>query len=101
LRRNGAGTNCPVGVPTPAHGFSDRQSEFLIAVGNLCIAAERASLTLVVTTTTGVEVTGVPHVHEATPEEELDETGYARTFRIGDAVVNLDEVASAAIRQPL
>jgi hypothetical protein len=80
--------------------MEDRYSEFLITVGGMCDAAQRASLGVVVRTEAGMRVVGVPAIRGAQGAAELEDTGYARTFRIGDALVNLDEVVSCAIEAP-
>jgi hypothetical protein len=80
--------------------IDDRYAEFLITVGSICDAAQRAGLGVVVETETGMRVSGVPIIRPADPRNELNDTGYARTFRIDDALVNLDEVVSCTIRAP-
>jgi len=83
-----------------ADSMNDRYAEFLITVGTMCDAAQRASLGVVVRTEAGMRVAGVPVIRAADGANELDETGYARTFRIDDALVNLDEVVSCTIEAP-
>jgi hypothetical protein len=83
-----------------ASSIDDRYAEFLITVGGMCDAAQRAGLGMVVETGAGARVVGVPTMRAANARNELNDTGYARTFRIDDAVVNLDEVVSCTIRAP-
>ena len=83
-----------------ADELDDRHAEFLIAVGGMCDAAQRARLGVVVRTEAGLQVAGVPVIRAANRGNELDETGYARTFRIDDALINLDEVVSCTIHAP-
>jgi hypothetical protein len=83
-----------------ATSIDDRYAEFLITVGGMCDAAQRAGLGVVVETEAGTQVTGVPMMRAAGARDELNDTGYARTFRVDDAQVNLDEVVSCTIRAP-
>jgi hypothetical protein len=78
----------------------DRYAQFVIAIGDLCAAAERAGLSVMLTLASGQHVLGIPYVHVAGALDELDETGYARTFRIDAAVVNLDEIVALSIHAP-
>ena len=84
----------------PVGEMDDRYAEFLITVGGMCDAAQRAGLGVVVKTQTGTQIAGVPAIRGADADDELDDTGYARTFRIDDALVNLDEVVSCTIQAP-
>lgn len=80
--------------------MDDRYAEFLIAVSIVCDAAQRARLGIVVKTGAGIEIAGVPEINTATVDDQLDDTGYARTLRIDDARINLDEVVSCTINAP-
>jgi hypothetical protein len=80
--------------------IDDRMAQYLIAIGDVCSAAERASLEVSLVTAAGTTVVGVPYPHEATRGNELDDTGYARTFRVNDALVNLDEIVALTVRAP-
>lgn len=80
--------------------MDDRYAEFLIAVCIICDAAQRARLKVVVTTMAGTEVVGVPAIGTATAGDQLDDTGYARTLRIEDARINVDEVVSCTVNAP-
>ena len=80
--------------------IDDRHAEFLMAVGGMCLAAELANLAVVVRTADGARVVGVPTVRAAAAGDELADTGYARTFRVEDMPINLDEVVSCTIRAP-
>jgi len=56
--------------------MDDRHAQFLIAVG-------------------------VPaSIRQTTGEDQVDDSGYARTFRINNRVVNLDEILSCTLRSP-
>ena len=88
-------------APTPrTDEMDDRYAEFLIAVCIICDAAQRARLGVAVRTETGIEVAGVPVIGAATAGDQLDDTGYARTLRIDDARINVDEVISCTINAP-
>ena len=71
-----------------------------MAVGGMCVAAELANLAVVVRTAAGARVVGVPTVRAAAGGDELADTGYARTFRVNDAPIDLDEVVSCTIHAP-
>ena len=80
--------------------MDDRRAEFLIAVGGMCDAAQRAGLGVVVRTQGGTRIAGVPMIGGADSTDELGETGYARTFWVDDAQIALDEVVSCTISTP-
>jgi hypothetical protein len=80
--------------------IDDRHAEFLMAVGGMCVAAELANLAVVVRTAGGARVAGVPAVRAAAGGDEFADTGYARTFRVDDMPINLDEVVSCTIHTP-
>ena len=80
--------------------MDDRHAEFLIAVGGMCDAAQRASLGVVIRTEAGRRIVGVPAMRTPNGRNELDETGYARTFHIDDSLIRLDEVVSCTIQAP-
>jgi hypothetical protein len=71
-----------------------------MAVGGMCVAAELANLAVVVRTAGGARVAGVPTVRAAVAGDELADTGYARTFRVDDMPIDLDEVVSCTIHTP-
>jgi hypothetical protein len=81
--------------------MDDRYSEFMIAIGQLCAAAELASLNLEVVTTDGqvvIGLVGAPRTAEGAGE--LDHTGLQRTVRIDGALVNLDEIVRCTLHRP-
>jgi hypothetical protein len=81
--------------------MDDRYSEFMIAIGQLCAAAELASLHLEVVTADGqvvVGLVGAPRTAEG--DGELDHTGLRRTVRIDGAPVNLDEIVRCTLHRP-
>lgn len=76
-------------------------AQFLITVGDVCAAAELAGLHVEVLVVDGSRVSGVPaSLGRADRGEQINETGYARTFRINDALVNLDDILECAVRAP-
>ena len=88
-------------VSRKGNGVDDRRSQFLIAVGDLCSVATLASLDVEVSTADGVRVRGIPGIlRAARGEAQVDDTGYARTFRIGARIVNLDEIVGCSICSP-
>jgi hypothetical protein len=81
--------------------MDDRFAEYVIAVGQLCAAAELAKFRLEVLTTTGQVVTGLAGApRTASGDQELDHTGLRRTVRIDGALVNLDEIAQCTVHSP-
>jgi hypothetical protein len=81
--------------------MDDRYSEYVIAVGQVCAAAELASFQLEVVTADGqviVGLVGAPRTAER--EAELDQTGLRRTVRIDGALVNLDEIVRCTMHVP-
>ena len=81
--------------------MDDRYAEYVIAVSELCAAAELASFQLEVLTTEGQVVAGmVGAPRAAAGDAELDHTGVQRTVRIDGALVNLDEIVRCTIHRP-
>ncbi|MFZ0385228.1 MAG: hypothetical protein WAL22_06175 [Solirubrobacteraceae bacterium] len=81
--------------------MDDRYSEFVIAVGQLCAAAELARFQLEVVTDDGQVVVGqVGAPRTAAGDAELDHTGLQRTVRVDGALVNLDEIVRCTIHRP-
>jgi hypothetical protein len=81
--------------------MDDRFSEYMIAIGQACAAAELASFQLEVVTADGRVVTGlVGALRSAEGEIELDQTGLQRTVRIDGALVNLDEIVACTLHVP-
>lgn len=81
--------------------MDDRYSEYVIAVGQLCSAAELARFQLEVVTTDGqvlVGLVGAPR--SAAGDGELGHTGLQRTVRINGALVNLDEIVRCTMLPP-
>jgi hypothetical protein len=81
--------------------MDDRYSEYMIAVGQLCAAAELASFRLEVVTADGQVVVGLAGApRTAAGNGELDDTGLQRTVRIDGALVNLDEIVRCTVLSP-
>ncbi len=73
----------------------------MIAVGQLCAAAELARFQLEVLTTEGQVVSGlVGAPRAAAGDAELDHTGLQRTVRVDGVLVNLDEIVRCTIHRP-
>jgi hypothetical protein len=82
--------------------MDDRYAQFLIAVGDLCVAAALAGLDIEARTTDGVRTVGVPGpLSHADGDKQFDEGGYDRTFRIDDRVMNLEEIVECTVRAPV
>jgi hypothetical protein len=81
--------------------MDDRFSEYVIAVGQVCAAAELARFPLEVVTADGQVIAGqVGALRTGDGEVELDETGLQRTVRIDNALVNLDEIVRCTMHVP-
>lgn len=79
----------------------DRVSEYMIAIGQVCAAAELGRFQLEVVTVDGRVIVGVADgPRTGRGEAELDETGLHRTVLIDDALVNLDEIVQCTMRLP-
>ena len=89
-------------VPRPWWcSMDDRDSEYVIAVGRLCVAAELAELRLEVRTADGRVVVGfVGAPRTADGEAELEQTGLERTVWIDDAPIHLDEIVRCTVPPP-
>jgi hypothetical protein len=73
----------------------------MIAIGQVCAAAELARFQLEVVTVDGQVVAGlVGAPRTADGEVELDQTGLQRTVRIDGALVNLDEIVRCTMHVP-
>jgi hypothetical protein len=81
--------------------MDDRVSEYVIAIGQACAAAELARFQLEVITADGRVVVGlVGSLRTAEGDFELDQTGLQRTVRIDGALVNLDEIVACTLHLP-
>ncbi|MBV9817836.1 MAG: hypothetical protein JOZ07_05735 [Solirubrobacterales bacterium] len=81
--------------------MDDAYAQFMIAIVELCLSADLAGLRVEVLTTGGLQIEGVPtSIRQAEDEGQVDSTGYARTFRINDALVNLDDITQCTIHAP-
>ena len=81
--------------------LNDRQAQFLITVADLCAAASLAALPVELVTRDGVRTGGVPgSLRRSAGAEQVDDSGYARTFRIDSRLVNLDEIVECTMRSP-
>jgi hypothetical protein len=81
--------------------MDDRFSEYLIAVGHVCAAAELARFAVEVVTADGQVIAGqVGALRTADGQIEVDQTGLQRTVRIDNAVVNLDEIVRCTMHMP-
>jgi hypothetical protein len=81
--------------------MDDRFSEYIIAVGQVCAAAELARFQLEVVTGDGQVVAGLVNApRTADGEVELDQTGLQRTVQIADTLVNLDEIVRCTMLVP-
>jgi hypothetical protein len=85
----------------PCADLEDSHAQFLIAVGDLCAAAELAGLRVEVLIGGGRRIGGIPASLRGAPRGKLlSETGYTRTFRVDDALVNLDDILECAVHAP-
>ena len=81
--------------------MDDRYSEYVIAVGQVCAAAELARFQLEVVTADGQVIVGPAGApRTADGDVELDQTGLQRTVRIDGALVNLDEIVRCTVHSP-
>jgi hypothetical protein len=81
--------------------MDDRHSQYLIAIGDLCVSAALASLTVDVQTAAGARYRGVPgSIRSSTDLDEAEASGYARAFRVDDALIHIDEITECTIVAP-
>ncbi|MBV8989798.1 MAG: hypothetical protein JO372_14680 [Solirubrobacterales bacterium] len=74
-------------------------SQFLILVGDICLAGALAKLWVEVRTDGGIRLSGTPaSIGVSHGDDEVDETGYEQMLYIGDGAVNLDEIVECTIR---
>ena len=79
--------------------MDDRHAQFLIIVGDACLAASLADLPVELLLADGTQLRGVPsRLAPNGGEDEVDDTGYEAGFLIGDAPVRLDAVVGCAVR---
>lgn len=81
--------------------MDDERSHYLIMLGDVCVAARIASLSVEVLTADGTRLSGVPAPQ--TPDadaEAVDDTGYANDLFIGGQCVPLDTVVEFVVRTP-
>jgi hypothetical protein len=86
--------------PDPEGDTEDARAQFRIAVGDLCMAAEVGGLIVELLTQSGECTAGVPRWIDRGPRDPWDETGYGRTFRVSDRLVDLNDVVACTIRAP-
>lgn len=84
----------------PPGDMEDAHAQFLIAVGDLCVAAEVGGLTVELLTGEGESTSGVPVWVEGRRRDDVDEMVYGRTFRVGNRLVDLNDVVACTIRAP-
>jgi hypothetical protein len=81
--------------------MDDRHAQFLIAVGDLCSTAAMAGLQVEILDVRGTTTHGIPGaVRSAGGKDAVDDTGYAKAFRVEDHVVDLEDVVQCTIRSP-
>jgi hypothetical protein len=81
--------------------MDDRYAQFLIAVGDLCAVAAIAGLSVETCTADGARTVGVPgSILRTQGGGQVEHSGYARTFRLDDQYVNLDEIVQCTVWAP-
>jgi len=83
--------------------MDDRQAQFLIAVGDLCIAAGVAGLQVRVRTCDGREAIarGAPYARfRDTGAEAIDDAGFVPSFLVDDRCVDPEDVVDCTIYAP-
>jgi hypothetical protein len=81
--------------------MDERQSQFLIALGDLFADAHLAQLVVQVRLADGDELTGVPTPPPpAHGERAVDDTGFADAVVVGDVRVPLSALVEARIFRP-
>lgn len=82
--------------------MDNRRAQFLIAVGDLCTAAGLAELEVDLSWRGdggGVRaIRGIPRPTRSC--DELEEIGYARTLRVDDRVIEMQDVVACTLHAP-
>jgi hypothetical protein len=81
--------------------MDDRQAQFLILVGDVCLYAAIADLSVSVKLADGSQRSGVPTgVSPTAGRDEVDHTGYADVIEIADQEVSLRSIVECTFCQP-
>lgn len=82
--------------------MDDRRAQFLITIGDMCLAANLAGLVVRVRSRDGSEgaARGVPYLREGVAGEAVDDTGYRRSLIVNDRLVDLEEIVECTICAP-
>ncbi len=81
--------------------MDERLDHFLTSVGDLCAAAALAQLDIEVVTGDRTRVRGVPSSpRPAEGDDEVDDTGFARTFRIANHLIAFKDIIACTIHSP-
>lgn len=80
--------------------MDDRHAHFLISIGDLCTMAALAGLDVEVITSKPTPIRGVPAPTHTDGNDQVSDTGYARTLHIGNHTVNLDDITACTIHAP-
>ena len=80
--------------------IDDRHAQFLIAVAELCTAAELAHLDVEIRTVDGDRTEGVPRSLRAGAFERGDETDYSTAFCVSDRLVRLSDIVECTLCAP-
>ena len=77
------------------------RAQFLILVGDLCVGAGLAGLEVELETADGVLRSGVPAMSGARQgDDEIDDTGYASSFRVAGDAMALESIVACRVRSP-
>jgi hypothetical protein len=81
--------------------MDERLEHFLISVGDMCAAAALARLDIEVVTGGRMRVRGVPSSPRPVDgDDEVGDSGFARTFRIADHLIAFEDIVSCTIHSP-
>ena len=81
--------------------MDDQRAQFLIMVGDACVAAGLASLPVQLLLRDQARVQGIPSPSaESDTSQEVDHTGYAQDLLIEGSRVSLEDVVAFEVRSP-
>ena len=86
------------GQPAFIARVRDDEAQFLIAVGDVCMSAELAGLTVELLLLSGDRLVGVPRISAS--GDPVDAEGWTRAFTLDSTPVELESVARCTIHAP-
>ena len=81
--------------------MDDRHAQFLILIGELCLAAANGKLPVTFETTDGSRLIGIPEISTSPGgDDEVDDTGLAGTIHVDGRPMRLQDILRCTITAP-